>query len=707
MSWGVHNTADSTISERYFVDLYFDDLVVSRWIGRALAPGEIDVVEDWADISDAVSLVPGVHVLKLVVDSTDLIAETDESDNTYELEIVWKADELTFSLARERPVTRLPDLAVVQLRGASDVIVASSHGDSLVDSLLSVDVPTHVVSGFENRGLSSVVGLLRVDLYYDDILVTWRLGEGAVAGSTSNRILWPDLSSYVRLTPGLHTLRIVLDPNNLIEESDETNNVFEKEFVWNTGPVPPQPTPVPTPPTVLPQPLSLSNLQPGWAFDTDGPVVLSHLEDARFNSPLIVGQDVILRATVNNRSSVRTLIPFAVNIYFDDKLVNTFSFQRGLPQGATASLQWGGLTDEVDVTEGEHTVRMVIDARDSVREANEEDNVFEAVFEWMLEPPPEPEPTVYSPDQIARMLSGLRELVDSADVAVSAAGTDHTAKVLEIVDAGYYLISGTSLRDERADIIILNRADYLAWIDKEFQDQYARAGAREMPHVHLRHRRLRELAIGFTSRRLGRVVVVVDGERPLPVVIDTLAHEVAHMRQDILNPAQQEVAPFDPMMLGLLEAQAQQFQRAFWLTLEEFTGETFTAYPSADVFRDLIAQRAFSLFRDAAQDEHALGYLLQWAFAMDVPDLAALATELAEQGGLSAQSSMSLYDYLVGLSPEEALALAWRLYGRAGSDELAALFDTIVSVASDRLVSDLDPDDEGLANLRLVGLLSP
>ena len=139
------------------------------------------------------------------------------------------------------------------------------------------------------------------------------------------------------------------------------------------------------------------------------------------------------------------------------------------------------------------------------------------------------------------------------------------------------------------------------------------------------------------------MTVVVDGERPIPFVIDTLAHEAGHLRQDLVNPDQHQAALFSSLVLALLEAEAQQFQRAFWLTIEEFTGETFLEYPDMDVFRRFIAQRAFSWFRAAEQEEHALGYILQWALLLTVPDLAPLAAELEENGSLSAESSLELY----------------------------------------------------------------
>ena len=706
VSWGIRNVGDVPLVDRYFVDLHYDDVVINRWSGISLAADELAALLDWSYLRATIFPTPGVHVLKLVVDSTNLIDESDEADNIYEVEVVWEAGDPV--PAPEGPVTRLPDLAVAQLRGVSDVIVASPYAEDVEDWPLSVDLPTYVGSAIENRGLSSIDHTVRVDLYLDDILVAWRQDDGAIAGGFPSRVTWSGLQGIVPITPGEHTLKVVVDPTNLVQESDETNNAFEKVFTWGTGAVPAKPDFTAGNAPVLPQPLASANLQPGWIFDSDGPISLFHEGDTAHNPPLIVGQDVILQVAVKNRSSVGTRIPFSVDVYFDDKLVNTIVFRGGIPQKAILSSLWGGLAGEVDITPGEHTVKIVIDSRESVRESDEEDNVFERTFTWLEDPPPVRDPVEeYSPEQIASALSGLRELVDSREIAVSPEGADFSEEIIDVVDAGYYLMTGESLRDERVDIHILNREDYLKWIDEAFEDQFASASSREMPGIHVRYQRLKEYAVGITSRERGRVTVIIDGERPIPTVIDTLAHEVGHLRQDLVNPEQHEAALYDPFLLALLEGQAQQFQRAYWLNIEEFTGEKFLQYPDLDVFREWIAQRAFTWFRTAQQDEHALGYLLQWMLVISVPDLAHLAEELRENGSLSAQGSMDFYNYLVGLSPSEASALARQSYARASSDDLADLYNRLVTAASERLASDLHPNGEGIATLRSVGLLTP
>lgn len=705
VSWGVRNSEDTVFGGQYFVDLYYDGLVVSRWVGSSIRPRLTRFVADWSGLSDAVVLTPGAHVLKLVIDSTDLIRETDETDNTFELEVMWEPGDPT--PVPDRPVTRLPDLAAVPAEGTGDVILATSYFGDRTDGPLSIDVPTYIVSAFENRGLSSVTDRVRVDLYYDETLIDWRFGDGVIAGSSATVIPWPNLADFVRLTPGVHTLKMVIDANDLVQESDETNNLFEKEFVWDTGTVPSKPRRILTPTPTLPEPLSLSNLQPGWVFNTDGPIILSRVPDARFNTPLIVGERVFLRVAVKNQSSVGTRIPFVVAVFFDDKLVESLSFKRGSPAQSILSIEWGDLTDQVDITKGAHKVKIVIDSADSVREANEDDNEFEATFEWLDETSPARSPTSYSPEEIAELLLGLREFVDSNEMAVSDNGTDHSERIIDIVDAGHYLMTGISLRDERAEIFILSREEYVAWIDEEFKRQFAAASAQEMPSVYQRREKLKERTVGFTTRLFGHVAVVIDGERPNANVIDTLAHEVGHMRQDLLNPDQQNVATFNPLIRGLLEAQAQEFQRAFWLTIEKFTGETFLKYPESQMFRELIARRADMWFRGAAQDEHFLGYLMQWFAVTTVPELEVGAAELRDNGSLGAQASLDVYNYLVGLSPMDAQIFIRRMYGSTTSGGQVALFNIMVSVAGERLVPDQHPDDEGLSNLRPVGLLTP
>ena len=68
-------------------------------------------------------------------------------------------------------------------------------------------------------------------------------GGTAVFDSTS-------LLTSAPVHPGTHTLRFIVDPRDLIAESDETDNVFEMTATWGVGPVPElEPAPESTPPS--------------------------------------------------------------------------------------------------------------------------------------------------------------------------------------------------------------------------------------------------------------------------------------------------------------------------------------------------------------------------------------------------------------------------------------------------------------------------
>ena len=214
--------------------------------------------------------------------------------------------------------------------------------------------------------------------------------------------------------------------------------------------------------------------------------------------------------------------------------------------------------------------------------------------------------------------------------------------------------------------------------------------------------RIKADALGFKTRRQGRVAVIVDAERPFADVLDSLVHELGHMRQDFLNPAQSETGESSFAMNAIQEASAQQFERAFWLALEDFTGLSLLAYPDLPGFRAYIDRRLDEWLEKINSDEHALGHLLQWLAVFDDPQLSHLRAELSGGEGLTAASALELYNYLVDLPPETATA-----YLNARLSALPTHQEAIATESRERLVPGLHPDLEASPALRVSGLLSP
>lgn len=225
--------------------------------------------------------------------------------------------------------------------------------------------------------------------------------------------------------------------------------------------------------------------------------------------------------------------------------------------------------------------------------------------------------------------------------------------------------------------------------------------ASEYPEILAARERFKRISLGFKTRRFGKVAIVVDAYNDPARVLNSLAHELGHMRQDFLNPRQTE----DEQSFstdGIQEAQAQQFERVFWLALEEFTGLSLLKYPDYRAFGSLVDDRYNIWLTNADQEEHSLGYLPQWLTVLDDPALSDLRNEIAESGELSRSSSLRLYEYLVGLDPDTIQG-----YVAARINNLGAYLPTIISVSKQRLVSNLHPDDEGLSDLRVPSLMMP
>ncbi|HIM91678.1 MAG TPA: hypothetical protein EYM52_13275, partial [Dehalococcoidia bacterium] len=75
------------------------------------------------------------------------------------------------------------------------------------------------------------------------------------------------LSEVVRLTPGEHTLKLHVDPHNLIDESDETNNSYEVTFMWDSGEASALASSWSSRPTVAAESRSRPEVRLGWRVD--------------------------------------------------------------------------------------------------------------------------------------------------------------------------------------------------------------------------------------------------------------------------------------------------------------------------------------------------------------------------------------------------------------------------------------------------------
>ncbi|MDE2861725.1 MAG: hypothetical protein OYI31_01050 [Chloroflexota bacterium] len=701
ISWAVGNDALGSVDYPFFVDVYLDGVLAERWSMPGLGADEVIALTDWEKLKERIRLDPGSHTLRLVVDPTDLVPELDENDNVYEVQFTWEAPSEP-AATPAAPPNRLPDLAPAIPDGWTDSLIATSYSGDRTDGPLSVNVPTYISYGFRNEGLASFEERSWVYLYLDDVLVSAQVGVGLLAEETVGSAQWVGLLDSINLTPGVHKLRLELDATNLIEEADESNNSIEKLFMWGQGAVAPM-TPGPTPtPRFIPEPLTLPNLVPGWRLDWDGPIMVSHELGTFRNSPLTTDMVPHVDVVVHNESTVAATLPFTVDLYLDGALAHSFDFEDAMhPNALWWSADWDGLGGEAGVTPGEHTLRMVIDPDNRVVEANEADNEYEVTLSWISGPLPEPSPTTYTQDELRAMLSDLQELVDNREPVLEPGVRDNTGDVLRVAEAGYYLLTGTSLRDERVDVYLLNQREYIDWIDDHYIERLALTDGADRAAILVERDYVLEHSGGLKLPRYGKIAVAVDAERGMAEVIGSLMHELGHMRQSLLNPNQgRGTSSRDPD--ALKEAQAQQFERAFWLEMERFTGLELLSFPDHPGLNDLISFGFDTWFAEPDVSVHTFGFLIQWLSVLGDPNLVHLKEELTSQGRLGRDASLELYDYLVALPAESVEA-----YVQARAQSIPTHGETIKEIATSRLVSDLHPDREGSPSLREMGLLAP
>jgi hypothetical protein len=227
----------------------------------------------------------------------------------------------------------------------------------------------------ENEGPENVVGSYFIDIYLDEIL-TERWAGGNIS---PNHFLFvegfTELLELFNLTPGTHTVKLVADPTNQINESSDDDNRLGTEFIWEG-----QAAPTPIPGERLP------NLSLNSGTGNPAPMTVAPFTGAVSSGGLSIHGDTHISISILNDSPVSIDQKFSVHIFFDDIVVRRAEY-AGLLGGNTLLLDWDGLGSVVPITAGVHTLKLVVDATGIVTESNEDDNSFELELVWGADSP--------------------------------------------------------------------------------------------------------------------------------------------------------------------------------------------------------------------------------------------------------------------------------------------------------------------------------
>ena len=121
-----------------------------------------------------------------------------------------------------------PDLTPYPREGRQDPLILSPTGGTSVNGTLRAGQPVYIDWGLNNSGNADINANYYVDLYIDNQKLihypyTW-LCTGCIGGFDDWQETWD--------TPGWHTVKLVVDPDNTVGKSNEGNNTWVKDFYW-------------------------------------------------------------------------------------------------------------------------------------------------------------------------------------------------------------------------------------------------------------------------------------------------------------------------------------------------------------------------------------------------------------------------------------------------------------------------------------------
>jgi hypothetical protein len=701
----VTNAGSETVTGDYFIDLYIDGEIAQRWRGINIEPNRFIYAAGGSGLLDLFDLQPGEHEVTLVIDPTNQISEISDGDNTYSQTFTWEvAPKPTPS-----PGDVLPNLSLL---GQSTGIRIAPYLGAAESGGLSTLGPSTVEFAALNDSPITITDDFSMNVWFDDMLVYFNHYTGAVGGQYAY-LSFENLADVVNITPGEHTIRLVVDPGNVIKESNENDNEIELTLTWGTGDPIAAPEPAPSRGAPTREVQILPNLTGTRPYGWDAAIAASNSgfeSNAGVDGPIWASADTSISFSVRNSSRANSAESgsFTVQLLVDQKIVDSALLQSGEDAGNTWSESFTLPADSV--APGPHFVQLVIDANDDVPEFDETDNSIGRWFEFLPGEPAviDPDPVVFSDEEIRAAFAPLtsQEFVNQVRRAdgSSLELPDWFDEVEEMGRYGYYLLTGRDLNDERIVIHILPHDQFIAASYNACMTDYYLWSLTEYVDVFNYCEDFRG-EIGFKYRLDGKVHVYVDMRESPIQALGTYFHELGHALQDLENPDQTAIGVKDDetyaTLRGLYEAQAQIFEAAAFRTIESYMGIELMKFPDNPIIRNYASFLLNSTRDLSGSAEHVLGHTLLWSEVLTDTSQLDLDEELRATGVLSGASAKALFDYLVSLQQEDVLA--WRTEISASP----GLLDEYVEIALGRLEADLPSTAHGNPGLIEPAFLIP
>ncbi|MDP2953093.1 MAG: CARDB domain-containing protein [Chloroflexota bacterium] len=606
--------------------------------------------------------------------------------------VAWPASAGYSSVIAPVQALSLPNFAPYTPSSWETPLALSTDQNATSSSLLSTTSPTWLRFAVANNGSADAPKAVRATILFDGRPMTsvyregptWTIEPGKLP---SKQYTWgfigQSLGSWGKISPGKHTVSLVIDPDNEIPELDETDNRYEQEFTWVATPVA-APSPALSPPRELPvkpipepmpgtPPPPLANLHPHQPSGWGAPFVFSAAkEDFAGTKPVPLSGEVYFALAVDNAGGADTSGPFDVEVWLDGKRLVT------LGGGGALTLDryryWDGndfkayyrrnIEPGGALADGAHVLRVVIDPTNSIPERRETDNAYEYAFtvtNGVIPPVSTPRPPVVSaPPTAAQVREKLKKIGPLLQVVAPTVSEDekttYIPQIMEVFEAGYYLLTGRTVKQEQEEysltIAIDTRAQWVRAFDKRWSIQVERVLPQDYASRFRDFYKILNRAMGyFQPPGTGELPEIHSrGDATPRSVLQTLFHEIGHFRQwAIQRDSPGSNSPLSQKAMS--EVQAQAFEAAGVRLLEELTGYNLGAFEEVESWRSVDANFERILSQQQT-DEHDRGYLAAWGAVLNDPALDSLGFmrwKLTTFGYLDSRSSLDLFTYMVAI----------------------------------------------------------
>ena len=210
---GTSSVSGTTVYNKFYVD---NVLTSSSYFDGPLDPNWYATWEDF----DFGKLSAGTHTLKIVLDTTNAVTETNESNNEYSITVTVTGDKA--------------DLVPFKPDGWGDkLIISKTKGQHYTDTTISPSDELYLSYSCINNGTSSVPDTTVYNKFYVDNVLT---SSSYFYGSLDPNwyITWEDIN-FGKLSAGTHTIKMVLDSSNAVSETNEGNNEYSVTVYVDPG----------------------------------------------------------------------------------------------------------------------------------------------------------------------------------------------------------------------------------------------------------------------------------------------------------------------------------------------------------------------------------------------------------------------------------------------------------------------------------------